>query len=91
MIKIKFLGWALLPLNIIGLWYCVYALQERIQMAYLCGVGLFVVQIIYIVITLRVLQQFEISKRKLESIAKKAGLTMAKLFAGEKKKGKGET
>jgi hypothetical protein len=83
--KIKILGWVLLPFNIIGLWFCIYTLQAEINIAYLFAAGLFVAQIIYIVKTLKVLKQFEISREMPESAVKKAGLTMAKIL--KKKRG----
>lgn len=84
--RIKILGWVLLPFNILGLWYSVYSLQSEIHISYLLGIGLFAAQIIYIAKTLKVLEQFEITKKRLESVARETGLTMAKILKGEKER-----
>ncbi len=82
--KINILGWVLLPLNIIGLFFCVYSLQTEINILYLLGTGFFVAQFIYVVKTLKALEQFEVTRKRLESAARKAGLTMAKLLKEKK-------
>lgn len=82
--KIRILGWVLLPFNIIGLWFCIYTLQAEINIPYLFAAGLFIAQIIYTAKTLKVLKQFEIARRMLESAAKKTGLGMAKILRGKK-------
>lgn len=78
--KINILGWVLLPFNIVGLWYCAYSLQPEISLLSLLGTGFFVAQFIYIVKTLKILKQFDLSKNKLESAARNAAQTMAKLL-----------
>jgi hypothetical protein len=87
--KIKILGWVLLPLNIIGLWFCIYTLQAEINIVYLFAAGLFIAQIIYTAKMLKVLKQFKFAREMLESAAKKAGLSMAKILKGKKGGGEG--
>jgi hypothetical protein len=82
--KVSILGWVLLPINIIGLWFCVYSMQAGINILYLFGTGFFVAQFIYIVKTLEVLKHFEGTRQKLESAVKKAGLSMLKSMKGKK-------
>jgi hypothetical protein len=78
--KIIFLGWVLLPCNIIGLCFCIYSLQSEIRVSYLLATGLFIAQISYIAKSLQILKQFELSREKLESAVKKAGLSMIKFL-----------
>ncbi len=82
--KISILGWVLLPLNIIGLFFCVYSLQAEINILYLLGTGFCVAQFIYVVKTLKALEQFEATQKRLESAARKASLTMVKLLKEKK-------
>ncbi len=81
--KINILGWVLLPLNIICLFVCVYSLQAEINILYLLGTGFFVAQF-YVIKTLKALEQFEVTRKRLESAARKASLTMVKLLKEKK-------
>ena len=80
----KTLGWILFVFNIMGLFFCIYTLQLKLSIAYLCVTGLLIAQIVYIAQTLKVLQRYKITREMLESTAKMAGISMTNILRGRK-------
>ena len=80
----KTLGWILLVFNIIGLFVCMYTLQIKFSIAYLSAAGLLVAQLVYIAKTLNFFQRYEITRERLESAVRKAGVGMTKILSGKK-------